>query len=476
MGNVIKEILEAKDIRSKERMKIAEGGDISLSLTINIPGIPKSSEQIKLFFSESLSDLKRFLLSHRIIIDEKREIIQLDAAGDFYLAPIHAKEISLVRIKENTELFEMEHPVGRLLDVDITDDKGKPVSSGKAKNCYFCDEHPAVYCMRKQTHAYSEMRSLIEQDVASFLSERRKIRVCKDLSVFATKALLHEVSLSPKPGLVDRYSNGSHSDMDFAVFLNSSAVLSVYFREIAEFGFSFSSANCKDALPKLRQIGLQMEEDMFNETHGVNTHKGAIFLLGFSLFVSANQIKSQNFSYQSFVNQIKELNGDLVENELGKKLYFSKKTHGEECFEKFGGKGKGIRGEIQSGLPCIFNYAIPVLSSHLDLIEKETDDVIHKGLMHTLLILIAHNNDSNILYRKGEKILDELKGISRQAFNVFGTKTFDLEYQVLIEYCEENRISPGGSADLLAVAYFVYMVNRKYNQTVFDTNYKRIIK
>lgn len=463
MENVIKEILEAKEMRSKERLKISEVKNISVSLSINIPGVPKSDDQFKLFFAECLSDLKRFLLSYRIIIDEKREIVQSDAAGDFYLVPVYGNEISAKAIKEITELFEMEHSLGRLLDVDITDGCGNPVSSGKAKNCYFCEEHPAVYCMRKQTHDYSKMRNVIKNDISGFLQERWKSRVCKDLAVFALKALLHEVSLSPKPGLVDRFSNGSHCDMDYATFLNSSAVLSVYFREIAEFGFSFSSVQIKDALPKLRQFGLQMEEDMFRETNGVNTHKGAIFLLGFSLFVSANQIKTHNFSYLSFVNQIKELNGSLVENELGKKLYSSIKTHGEECFEKFGAKGKGIRGEIQSGLPCVFNHAIPVLSSHFDLMETETDEAIQEGLTQTLLILIAYNKDSNILYRKGEKVLGELMEVSQQAFNVFGTNTFEAQYKRLIEYCDENQISPGGSADLLAVTYFIYMVNKKYN-------------
>lgn len=463
MENVINEILEAKERRLEERMKVSEAGDISLSLSLNIPGAPKSDDQIASFFTECLSDLKRFLLSYRIVIDEKREIITSDAAGDFYLVPVHGEEIFAEAIKEITELFEMEHSLGRLLDVDITDAKGNPVSSGKAKKCYFCENYPAAYCMRKQTHTYSEMRGVIGENIANFLQERFKNRVCKDLSTFALKALLHEVSLSPKPGLVDRFSNGSHTDMDFATFLNSSAVISVYFKDIAEFGFSFSSVNIKDALPKLRQIGLQMEEDMFSETHGVNTHKGAIFLLGFSIFVSANQIKNQNFSYPSFVNQIKELNGSLVEDELGKKLYANNKTHGEECFEKFGAKGKGIRGEIQSGLPCVFNYAIPVLSSHFDRMKTETDNVIQEGLTQTLLILIANNNDSNILYRKGEKVLDELKSISQQAFKLFGTQYFNSKYQDLQGYCDENQISPGGSADLLAVTYFIYMVNRKFN-------------
>ncbi|PKQ60931.1 hypothetical protein BZG02_17435 [Labilibaculum filiforme] len=463
MEKVVREILEAKDNRSKERQKLAEKGDVSLSLTINIPGIPKSNDQINMFFLDCLSDLKRFLLSYRIIIDEKREITLCDAAGDFYLVPILSKEISAIKIKEIAEVYESEHSLGRLIDVDITDEKGNPISSEKAKICYFCKLHPAVFCMRMQTHKYEEMRKVIANDISYFLQEKRKNRVCKDLSAFALKAILHEVSLSPKPGLVDRFSNGSHSDMDFSTFLNSSAVLSVYFKEIAEFGYAYSSENCKNALPKLRQIGLQMEEDMFMETCGVNTHKGAIFLLGFSLFVSANLISNQNFSYHSFVNQIKELNGNLVEKELGKKLYSNKKTHGEECFEKFGNKGKGIRGEIQAGLPCVFNYAIPVLSSHFDNMTIASNELIKNGLLQALLLLIVHNNDSNILYRKGEKVLKELKDIAQQAFNLYETEYFSAKYQDLVYYCEENKISPGGSADLLAVTFFIYMVNKKYN-------------
>lgn len=470
MEKVVKDILQAKEIRAKERLKMADMGVCSISLTVNIPGIPKSNELIHSFFQECLSDLKRFLLSYRILIDSDREINRSDAAGDFYLVLVANQEVSAIHLKKIGEQFESEHALGRLLDVDITDEKGNPVSSGKAKNCYFCNQHPAVYCMRMQTHQYTQMRSVIERDISGFLEERRKNRWCKNLSSFALKALLNEVALSPKPGLVDRFSNGSHSDMDFTTFLNSSAVISVYFREIVEFGFDFSSANCKDALPKLRQIGLQMEEDMFQETNGVNTHKGAIFLLGFSLFVSAYLIKMNKFSYLSFVHLIKEMNDDLVEQELGKNCSLSKKTHGEECFEKFGSNGKGIRGEIQAGLPCVFRYAIPILTSYFENSKAETDAFIRQGLTKTLLVLIAHNKDSNILYRKGEMVLEELQDLSFQAFQAFDEKSFQFTYQKLINYCLKTNISPGGSADLLAVSYFIFLANKKYKSMAMNTN------
>lgn len=462
MEKQIKEILNAKEKRANARLKIANEGSISVSLTINVPGIPKSNDLIHHFFLECLSDLKRFLISHRISVDIQHELIRSDAAGDFYLVPMLDLSLQADVVKKLSEIFESEHPLGRLLDVDITDEDGNPVSSGKEKACYFCGEHSAVFCMRMKSHSYEEMRSIMENDIADFLSDKKRNKVCKDLSVFALKALLHEVALSPKPGLVDRFCNGSHTDMDFASFLNSSAVLSVYFKEIAEYGYDFSSTDIKSALPKLRQIGLQMESDMFEETNGVNTHKGAIFLLGFSLFVCAFQIKSDNFSHPSFVNQIKELNGDLVEKELGKNLYAQNKTHGEVCYEKFGKKGQGIRGEIQAGLPCVFQHAIPVLNEQFDTLKYPTDKEIQVGLSRTLLVLIANNDDSNILYRKGEEVLNELKILAQEAFNAFTQNAFDSKYESLIRYCDDNQISPGGSADLLAVSYYIYMVSKKY--------------
>ncbi len=51
----------------------------------------------------------------------------------------------------------------------------------------------------------------------------------KTISSYAEKALLYEVSLTPKPGLVDRYSNGAHHDMDFYTFLDSIVSLAPFF-------------------------------------------------------------------------------------------------------------------------------------------------------------------------------------------------------------------------------------------------------
>jgi triphosphoribosyl-dephospho-CoA synthetase len=67
--------------------------------------------------------------------------------------------------------------------------------------------------------------------------------------------------------------------MDFYLFLDSTAALLPYFRESARLGFRFAGTPA-ELFSKLRILGVEAERAMHATTNGVNTHKGAIFLLG----------------------------------------------------------------------------------------------------------------------------------------------------------------------------------------------------
>ena len=41
------------------------------------------------------------------------------------------------------------------------------------------------------------------------------------IAAIAVRSLLYEVSVSPKPGLVDRFDSGAHNEMDFFTYLHS---------------------------------------------------------------------------------------------------------------------------------------------------------------------------------------------------------------------------------------------------------------
>ncbi len=460
ISTILPQLLQAKDKRADLRRGIAQKHLPSVSLNLNIPGFPKTNEQLHAFFKYVLVDFQRYLIANRILFDSDNAHCDTDIAGDFYLVPI-VGDVNIKQLKELTEQFENTQLLGRLLDVDVTDSEGNPISSGKAKMCYYCNENPAVVCMRQKSHSYEAIRAKITEDVAAYLAEKRCESVCKNLSADALKSLLHEVALAPKPGLVDRNNSGSHTDMDFATFVDSASVISVHFRDIAAYGYRFHEKDILAALPYLRTKGLEMEADMFAATGNVNTHKGAIFLMTFALFISAKLIAENNYTHQQFRELLMQMNRGVVGKELQNNQLHLKQTHGEACFEKYGTKGTGIRGEVEAGLPSLFLYALPTLEKHLNH-TTFTDKDLQNALTPTLLNIIAHSNDSNILYRKGEKVLLQLQQLAKKALNSYNSELFVNNYKELVDYCEQQYISPGGAADLLAISLFLWQVSKKF--------------
>ena len=92
----------------------------------------------------------------------------------------------------------------------------------------------------------------------------------------AWNALIEEVNTTPKPGLVDLYSNGAHTDMDAETFRRSAEALRPFFVQMAREGLSFDGS-AEELFMGLRSVGMDAEQAMYAATGGVNTHKGAIF-------------------------------------------------------------------------------------------------------------------------------------------------------------------------------------------------------
>lgn len=450
------EILKARDERYSMRMNISEKSLVSISLSLNIPGFPKSDDQITSFFVSLVKQLEIYMLSHRQCLLMKDSVLCCDADGDFFISPVVLSNISVGEFKLLCEEFEINHPLSRLIDVDVVDDEGNPVSSGKAKTCLLCKHKSAIECMREKNHSYQEIREFISNKIELYTKGEYKKYLIHKISSSATKALLHEVALSPKPGLVDRNDSGSHSDMDFSSFLNSTAVISVYFPEIIKYACNFSDDNILTALAKLRIFGLEMERDMFTETQGVNTHKGAVFLLVFSVFISSYLKYRNKYSHENFISLLKQFNKGVVDRELVNMRNKEEHTHGEKCYAKFGNKALGIRGEVENGLPIIFNFSLKVLHSNFKKLSIITDKKMNEVLTKTLLVIMSENDDTNILFRKGELILSEFKQKAKKCINA---QPNDISYKELADFCTKERISPGGAADLLALTLFIYYVD-----------------
>lgn len=459
--NILDCILAAKDKRSSIRQEIAYQGFASISLNLNIPGYPKSSPIIRSFFKEVLKEFKIYAKINQIPLLYEKAFCLNDPAGDFYICPLDTNNETIKQVKQKTELFEKQHIIGRMIDIDVCNSKGEAISSNKKKMCFFCKEKPAIVCMREKNHDLNKLRLFQQQEFDKYLTQKKRKNIERRLTAIATKAILHEVSLTPKAGLVDCLDAGCHKDMDFKTFVNSSATISVFFPEIIKKAFEFKNSNFKSVLKQLRPLGIEMENAMFEETGGINTQKGIIFLIGLSLFSSAYIIEKQNyFSKGSFREMIKTICADLVNKEL--KNSENILTNGAKCFSKYGMNGAGIRLEAEEGFPTVFNYALPKLKKYLD---NETmpfsTEKFNKALHCSILSLMANNNDTNILHRSNEEVLEKLKKLSKTTLDELENNNV-LNISELDRFCKEYHISSGGSADLLSIAIFIYLVEREF--------------
>lgn len=445
----LQSILEAREQRALLKSQLALKGLPCLSLSLNVPGFPKSNPVTKAFFSLCLTDLKYFLKAHLIEIHPRETIERCDAAGDFFLASLSKGMNTLPELKQLFENFEESHPLGRFIDLDLNDELGNTVSSGKSKLCFYCLEKPAIECRRENAHDSELLRSFMFSKMNEYCSRQRETNIARQISSLGLKALLYEITLSPKPGLVDRISDGSHGDMSYHTFIDSSSAISPWFVELVLAGFHFQGSDLTKALPIVRNLGLRMESSMFEATGNVNTQKGIIFLLGLSMFACGRLFsQGDGFDVEQFRGIIKEVCSDMVEKELTHSRQHTI-THGRQIFKKYG--FSGARGEAQSGFRTVFEYGLPLLTK----ISKLTDH----DLIKSFLSIASNTGDTNILYRGGPQVLKTFQDLCKSALKDLNVNN----YSAVMDFCDQENISPGGSADLLVVTIFVWeMMNNPF--------------
>src|ERR1700739_2569122 len=101
---------------------------------------------------------------------------------------------------------------------------------------------------------------------------------CTLLAALARQALIEEVELTPKPGLVDRRGPGAHTDLSLDMMIRSAFSIEPFIRFMA-----FQSMNEPPSArlrATLATTGRAAERAMRQVTNGSNTHKGAIWTLG----------------------------------------------------------------------------------------------------------------------------------------------------------------------------------------------------
>jgi triphosphoribosyl-dephospho-CoA synthase len=275
------------------------------------------------------------------------------------------------------------------------------------------------------------------------------------LGSLATQAMIYEASCFPAPGLVSPVSNGAHSDMNYYTFIDSACVLSKFFIFFAAAGLS--SRPDKQIFAHIRAMGQEAEKEMFQKTSGVNTHKGMLFVLGVCCAAVGKTLYRRG-SFEAVAETIRSMSSGLAAAELQRAPLAEKThlTHGEKAYLRH--NLRGVRAEVEAGLPTVFAHALPCYEACADLITNDR-------LVHTLLTIMRNCEDTNIVHRHSPEVLREVQAKAAEIMKVGGMRSAAGRAGVEALQAEfaARRISPGGSADLLGITVFLSLVKKEFD-------------
>ena len=273
------------------------------------------------------------------------------------------------------------------------------------------------------------------------------IRDVGAIAASAVHCLLLELETWPKPGLVSHVDPGSHDDMDADTFRISTAAIAPYFHALADAG----AGGC--GMGRLRVIGLDAEAAMLAATSGVNTHRGAIFGLGLLCAAAGARAGGRVDPALSLGAAVSRLWGDSIVD--GPVLLHS---HGSKARRRFG--AGGARMEAAQGFPSVYEVGLPALRKG----ARGAPDDHEAARVEACFALIAALEDTNLLHRGGMSGLRFARRATRKFLDEggVGRPGWRERARLVHESFVARWLSPGGSADLLAMTLFVAAHERPY--------------
>lgn len=449
----IEKILASRDNREAKRKKLIEAYKMPLLVfTLNAPGSIKTSISSNIVFNYYIDIIDRHICiangeSYKASAIKYKEKT-MDVATNEYFAVFDADPKIL---KDSLVKLEDQEKIGRLFDIDIYDANGEKLSRGKLRKCFLCDK-PAFECARNKTHDF--------ETLSKYFFDMMDVESSKIIIEELGLSLHDELSTTPKPGLVDRNNTGSHKDLNNVLFYKSIDAITNAMEKA--FMISYETDDYDETFAKLKNLGILVEKVMFKSTNNVNTHKGAIYLSLIIVGAIAKFIKNdrkniikcddkekhpsdtnisythEDFLYDSLSEEIKKITKSQYN-------FTNEETNGSRVAKEY--NIKTIREEASDGLPSVFKTV-----RFIDKIKKENPELSDNDTyVYALLYIMTILSDTNLYHRGG---LDGYEYAKSESLKILANPSIDKVLTLDKSFIQKN-LSPGGSADILAMSIFI---------------------
>lgn len=449
-----------------------------------------------LFMENSLTELKKYknyLQNHALATAPKRGLIVMNAnpftRGHRYLveqAAAQVDQLYIIVVKENKSLFDYRYRLAMVQQgcIDIANTKVLEGSDYQISSATFptyflkqvtdaTDEHIRLdldVCLRhivptlgithrfvgsEPTDALTARYNELMHEVLSLqgvevveierlkqngqvisastlrkqglLSMAYPTSIPYVLGVMAAEAMRNELNLEGKPGLIGPHDNGAHSDMSYDVMSRSIDAIEPHLVKLAEMCYCQNLPEVKD----ITTCGQQAEQAMLEATGGVNTHKGAIFAMGMMIASMAHTMYADH--------QLDHKRTKAIIADMAQQMQATTDTHGAEVRKKH--KVKGALDLAREGYAQLWDDWLPYYKGIADRQE---------GKLRLLLHIVSTLDDNNLYHRGGAELTKEAQQRCAEVADSFTTQAA----AELNQWMKVHNLSPGGSADMLALTLF----------------------
>ncbi|MBR6006755.1 MAG: citrate lyase holo-[Clostridia bacterium] len=461
----VREMAARREERAAEQRTLLDRdgeGACIVCLNMNIAGPVKRSGLIDRAFIMAVSALENAFSELSGGLSSVREARFINRKTG--IEALFALRADAEKVKERCVRIEEEHPLGRLLDIDVIAENGEKLSRIAPRKCLICGENAAV-CARSRAHSVAELQKKTSGIIGAALAA--------EVTRLASDALLCEVHVTPKPGLVDEMNSGANPDMDIALFERSVDSLRPYFTGIAETVLAFAERLQDDAngeagkalAAELRSLGIAAEQGMLRATGGVNTHRGAVYSMGLLAAAYIYNVVSAPLTAED--GPLSALFADDAENcarTAGKLAALL----GDGSFPDSKGaavrKRYGVGGAVEqafAGFPLAL-LAKKAKLDYDDTVPCDGSDTL--GWAYALLGIMAQLDDNNALRRGGEEGAAYVKTTAGELFAAApALPRGELRRRLigLDSALTEKNISCGGAADMLAAGIFLWEIEQE---------------
>lgn len=447
----LRQILEARDTRvSLQQKLIKQYHKTLICFTMNIPGPIKTSPAIERAFCTGCTLLNKRFVPEAILHRE----ISFHCTG---CQALYVIALDAISVKQICVDIEDNSPLGRLFDMDVLTPDGHKLCRNDIdkpeRSCMICGIS-GKGCASRRIHSVTDLQSATQQIIDSHFAKSD----AEQIASLAVRSLLDEARTTPKPGLVDKNNQGSHHDMTLSTFEASALSLYPHFTHCVEIGQLTAHSSYQTTFSKLQQEGIAAEQSMYRTTNGVNTHKGAIYIIGI-LCGALGRLWNADHPIppiDKLLDICSLLTQDAVKEAFSKMEHLVDPcTHGEQIYLSYG--LTGIRGEVASGLSTVRNIGLP---NYINALERGLSPNDAGSI--TLLHLISNTHDTNLYHRGGIAGYQFASTSAQKLLKEFPFPSAD-QIKLLDDKFIANNLSPGGCADLLSATYFLHALSNNFH-------------